>query len=137
MAKLEKGSIVSDFLVHYESAIVCFESGSLTSPGALDGFDPVGQPVIGDPATGYTLATDLETFTGWVISKGPISGDAASVVMKKALILVRGPGAINKNSIPAKDYAGDDLTLATQVAALEAAGLVIREESPSQDEQTT
>lgn len=132
---------VSDFLLHYESEIVCFESGTLQNPAVsateLSGFDPVGHPVKGDPDAGYVLAVQGETPTGWIAERGPISMAAGGTSKLDVRILVRGPAAVSKAGMPANDFVGTPLVEATQVAALEAAGISVRDDSSVVDVQTT
>ena len=125
------------FLQHFESPIVCFQSGVLIGPvGGMAALDLVGQPVKGTPAAGFTLALEADAaagITGWIIESGILTLAAGIATDKKYRILARGPAAVVEESLPVEDAAGTTFTQASLLAALEAVGIVVVNEP----EQTT
>lgn len=132
---------LGNFLQHFESAGVCFESGFLIGPtgGATD-VDMVGYPVKGTPAAGFTLALEADAaagITGWIIDQGYLTLAAAAVTPRKYLILARGPAVVCKEALPVNDAAGTAFTQASLLAALEAAGIQVQDVPPQTSVQTT
>lgn len=138
---VSKSTPMGDFLQHFESAGVCFESGFLVgSVGGADNLDMCGYPVKGTPAAGFTLALEADAaagITGWIIAQGFLTLAAAEVSERKYLILARGPAVVVEESLPIVDAAGTDFTQASLLAALEAAGIQTRNIPPETSVQTT
>lgn len=138
---LSKSVPMGNFLHHFESAGVCFESGKVAAPvtGATD-LDICGYPVKGDPDAGYELAQEVDSaagITGWIVEQGKVNLAGSEVMEREVLILARGPAVVVEESLPAKDLAGVDFTQANLLAALEAENIQVRNIPPETSTQTT
>lgn len=117
------------FIQHFESNIVCFDSGVLIGPaGGMTKKDLVGQPVKGSKDLGWTPILEAESaagITGWICESGILTLGAGESTVKKYRILVRGPAAIVEETLPVNDPAGTPYTAANLIAAAEAVGIVV------------
>lgn len=133
---------MGEFLQHFESAGVCFESGFVKAPAlqAVDNLDMCGYPVKGDPAAGFELCLEADSaagIKGWILTDGILNLAAAEVTTRKMLILARGPAVVVEEMFPAADVAGTNFTAANLVAAAEAVGIQMRNIPAESTTQTT
>lgn len=138
---ITKFTTVGDVVLHYESPIVCMESGKVAAPvsGATD-LDLAGYPVKGDPTNGYVLALEADSaagITGFVAEQGLVNLAGDEEMKGPQKILARGPAAINGDKLPVNDVAGTPFTAANLIAAAEALGIQVRTEPVKQEVQTT
>lgn len=130
-----------DFLAHFESAQVCFESGTLKNGSGVDleGLDMIGQP-LKTVGANYEPALEIDSaagITGWLLESGRLTLANGETLDRKVLVLARGPAAINKLQIPSTDVAGTPFTEANLIAAAEAVNIQIMDEPPETSIQQT
>jgi hypothetical protein len=127
-----------DFVLHYESEIVCFDSKKLVAPaGGLVDFDMAGYPVKAGAGDSVELAAaaDAGTAVGFLSEKGYLNLEAGEEI--EVRVLSRGPAAVNENALPVEDYAGAAIAGGALKTAAENLGLIVRSEPPKVEEQTT
>jgi len=118
---------IGDIVVNEYSPVFCRETKTITnSSGAVMDLVP-GTPM--DDNVPVIDGTEANT-DGLLLERVYLeNGEVA-----KAAVLARGPAVINQDAIPLTDYAGDTMTLATIVTALESLEDIVCREEPSLSE---
>jgi len=131
MAKQTQLAVESDLLVNHYADNFCFETKTVANATGSEMVLPVGHPMDDNVPVvdGGEAGTD-----GLLVGQSVRIPDGES---RKVKVLARGPATCKTEGVAAVDYAGDAMTPATIITAMEALDVVFRDESETKETQTT